>query len=168
MELDQAGSQFSSYSTENSGYKTFYEYLRDVEGIQGPKEGHDILYNSFLGKIADFFTGIPSAQRERYNVWLANNQREYEQQQINDARAYQEYMDSSKYQRMSKDLKAAGLNPWLAVQNGVGNATVSPGSSSYSTSAYKSSSGKSSSGDKLGSVVTSAMRLAMLAITLMA
>lgn len=44
----------------------------------------------------------------------------YEQSANNSARAWDEYMQSTYYQRMVKDLEKAGLNPWLALNSGVG------------------------------------------------
>lgn len=69
----------------------------------------------------------------------------YERASINSARAWSKYMDDTQIQRRVDDIKAAGLNPWLAVQNGLpgtGAPTVDTGGSAR----HKSSSKQSSSG----------------------
>lgn len=70
--------------------------------------------------------------------------RAYERASISSARAWDEYMDSTQVQRRVKDIEAAGLNPWLAVQNGIsGSGTPSVdtgGSAKHHTSSKQSSS----------------------------
>lgn len=62
------------------------------------------------------------------NVFSANEAKK--------ARSFENYMASTAYQRMSDDLRAAGLNPALAVGNGSASVAGSPsGSSASATSA---------------------------------
>lgn len=79
--------------------------------------------NSLANKVTG--AGLTGAEQEA-NAFTA------EQAQIN--RDWQEQMDSTKYQRTVADMQAAGINPALAMSNGVGStpsgssgSSVSPG-----------------------------------------
>lgn len=73
---------------------------------------------------------------------IVNDNRAYERASINSARAWSEYMDNTQVQRRVKDIEDSGLNPWLAVQNGI-NGSGAPsvdtgGSAQHSTSSKQS------------------------------
>lgn len=98
-----------------------------------PKEYSDI--DSIWGKLG---SSLGLVDRAGYEQWQKNQDRQYERAAINSARAFEEYMDSTKYQRAVKDLEKAGLNPWLAIQSGVsgsaaGTSTATGGSSAKAT-----------------------------------
>lgn len=78
-------------------------------------------------------------QEAVYQRYQTMDDRAYERASINSARAWDEYMDSTKYQRMKDDLEKAGMNPWLALQQGISATTSSntvPGSTAKNSS-YK-------------------------------
>lgn len=86
--------------------------------------------------------GQDMSKVREYDKTLQNQA--YERASINSARAWDEYMDSTQVQRRVKDIEAAGLNPWLAIQNGVNSSGSSSadtgGSAQHQTSSSQSSS----------------------------
>lgn len=113
----------------------------------------------------DFLSGAMAAGKQAEaqaaldaKEWARN---EYSAQQ---QRAFEEYMDSTKTQRAMSDIKAAGLNPWLALQSaGFGGAV--PAGAAASSSAGQVGQGKSGS-DVLGGLGASAVGIAMLIKTI--
>lgn len=79
--------------------------------------------NSLGGKIDNWFTGNADARRETYNYGQRLAQLRYEQD-----------LDNSAVTRRVQDIKNAGLNPWLALQSGIGAAASSSGGSAHSIS----------------------------------
>jgi len=77
--------------------------------------------NSLGGKINNWFTGNADARREAYNYSQFLAQKRYEQD-----------LDNSAVTRRVQDIKNAGLNPWLALQSGIGAAASSSGGSAHS------------------------------------
>lgn len=97
----------------------YQEYLKDMP--EGLRPG------GFLSKIGQFF-GLGT--EDRANEMKLADDRAYERASIDSARAWSEYLDNTQVQRRVKDIEAAGLNPWLAVQNGIsgtGAASVDTG-----------------------------------------
>lgn len=80
--------------------------------------------NSLVNKVTG--AGLTGAEQEA-------NQFTAEQAQIN--RDWQEQMDSTKYQRTVADMMAAGINPALAMSNGVGSAPSGSSGSSVAPGA---------------------------------
>lgn len=86
----------------------------------------------FASDINNFFTGNRDKAQEAYQTYLDNLNRQYEVDKINNSRAWEEYMDSTKYQRMVADLQKVGINPALVL--GAIGASGQPSDSSGSVS----------------------------------
>ena len=75
------------------------------------------------------------------------------------ARAYDKMMDDTKYQRMFKDFEAAGLNPYLLVNNGSFSASA-PTSSKAEYKAKSSESKQDNKGRNLALILLAVSRIA--------
>lgn len=91
------------------------------------------------GNINNFFTGYRDQKQADYDAYLQNLNRQFEVDKVNNARQWEEYMDSTKYQRMAEDLRKAGINPALVFANGIGAAGQPSSPSGSSDSRYHSS-----------------------------
>lgn len=94
-------------------YSDYYNSARGFDSAQSSGWTGETGAPGWLAKFFGFDSGQKKQEAQR------QAEIEYERQSINSARAWSEYMDNTQYQRRVKDLEAAGLNPWLAVQNGI-------------------------------------------------
>lgn len=90
--------------------------------------------------------GLGAAQKQFENqLFLDNSAREFNAKEAEKQRAWEEMMSNTQYQRAAKDIKAAGFNPWLALQqSGFSGSTPSGSSASSSAGGAASPSNKMS------------------------
>lgn len=84
---------------------------------------------SWFSKFIRGLTGIDEEQQ--YKNLMTENNRAYEQALLREQRAYDDYVrkydaerEDTKYQRLRKDLEAAGINPLYALQGGLSGASA--------------------------------------------
>ena len=134
-------------------------YQSAEAALNGPAQSN---YKYHFG---DFLSGQYNAARQQaaqnnadYAEWVRNQYSAAQQ------RAWEEYMDSTKTQRAMADIKAAGLNPWLALQSaGLGGSV--PSGAAASSSAGQAAAGQSGSQALMG-LGTAAAGIAMLVKTI--
>lgn len=107
-----------------------------------PLEGPASVDTSY--QFGDFLGGGASAKTQQFNQanmdyaeWVRNEASAKEQ------RAWEERMSNTQVQRAMKDLQAAGLNPWLAVQSAGFGGVVPQGASASSSAGQAASTGAS-------------------------
>lgn len=95
-------------------------------------------------QFGDFLGGGASAKQQQLNQanmdyaeWLRNEASAKAQ------RDFEERLDNTKVQRQMADIKAAGLNPWLAVQSAGFGGSVPSGATASSSAGQAAASGSS-------------------------
>lgn len=106
-------------------------------------------YNSASAAEANAFTQQMWDKAAAYNTEMFERQMAFNSEQAKINRDFQKEMDSTKYQRAIKDMKAAGLNPILAVTSGIGASGASGSNASVSAPQMGSASGAMASGSAL-------------------
>lgn len=109
------------------------------------------------GTIGDWFkrTVDPQGTSQAFNAAEAEKNRQFQHNEAELNRQYQTEMSNTAYQRAFADMRAAGLNPYLAYSSG--------GASSPSGSVANGSQASSSGGSNM-SFVHSALQIAMHAV----
>lgn len=117
--------------------------------------------DQLMVKFINMFTGEDKRVKREYEAYLQNLNNRNEFNAVQSARAYDKMMDDSKYQRMMKDFEAAGLNPYLLLNNG-GISASSASSSSKGDYAInrKNDNGNSQSGRNIALLLLAVARIA--------
>lgn len=115
-----------------------------------------------LGSLLDYadINGAKAAQKQFENqTYLDNSARAFNSQEAQKQRDWEQMMSNTQVQRGVADIKAAGLNPWLSIQNSGIAGNVPSGSSASS-----SSGGASQANNKLviaAGLIATALRMFM-------
>lgn len=125
---------------QSSGFVDPYNYEMPVGSDNYSIPG--LQHGGFMSKFGQFL-GLGS--EDVYERRMAAENQAYERASIDSARAWSEYMDNTQVQRRVKDIQAAGLNPWLAVQNGI-SGSGAPSVDTGGSAQHSQSSGQSKSG----------------------
>lgn len=119
-------------------------------------------YNNLFVRIGDWLSGHGKKTQDAYQNYLDNLDRRNEFAAVQSARQYEKMMDDTKYQRMMKDFEAAGLNPYLMINNGGISASSAPSAAKgdYARRGKGMSDNKSESGRNIALLLVACARLA--------
>lgn len=115
----------------------------------------DVSTTDFLDYLNGLITnqGLENMLNRQYNSAEAARNREFQSHEAQVQRDWYESMSNSAYQRSVADMRAAGINPILAYQNG-GAASAGTGIAAGSAAAYTAT-----GGDTLSSLLSAAAEL---------
>ena len=112
-------------------------------------------YNSAQAAEANSFTEYMWDKAAAYNMEMFERQMDFNAKQAQINRNFQKEMDSTKYARAVLDMEKAGLNPILAVTNGISASGAGGSTASVSAPSMGSASGIAASGGLLNGVSAS-------------
>lgn len=117
-------------------------------------------YNDWNYRIGKFFGGRDQNKFESdYESYVNNVNAENEWKATQSARAWDKYLNDTQVQRLVADIKAAGLNPWLAVQNGISTSGVTSSQKADYKYSYKQEEKKADTGRNVALFMLAAARL---------
>jgi len=153
MNIQGSGFSSGSSASGNTQVLSYDEWLKQPENLHyltiaggsgGKKEYQDYLKSFAATSAANAAEAMNGFDVTGYSQssWDLNKTRELleEQRAFNSAEAakardWEEYMSNTAVQRQVKDLEAAGLNKWLALNGGAVNGASTPSAVAASSSA---------------------------------
>lgn len=130
----------------------------DYAALKGTS-GHNWITN-FGQDLANWIDGSNAAATQYgYQSQLQEDQQAFNSAEAEKDRQFQAEQEATRYQRAAADLRAAGLNPWLAVTGMSGSAA----SGSAGTSSAGSVSQQPSGANTLSSLASTAVSAALIA-----
>lgn len=153
----QAASRANAVSFASQGAQgAFNQASANIANALGTERtASQYAYNSASAAEANNFTQQMWNQAAAYNTNMFEQQMAFNAEQAEINRRFQKEMDSTKYQRAIKDMKAAGLNPILAVTSGIGASGAGGSTASVSAPQMGSAQGAQASGGLLNGLSAS-------------
>lgn len=150
------------------GWNTWSQWVpvaNIIRGIKGLKEGKyytpigTINFGSNPSDVVNELNGT-SAVNQQYvsNLDLQHDAQTYNSSQAQIQRDWEERMSNTEVQRRMNDIKAAGLNPWLAVQG-----TASTPSAAVASTSANQVSQRNSGAETIGQLASTAVSAAIIA-----
>lgn len=111
-------------------------------------------------KSEQLFNSAQAATDRQFNAEQAQLTRDFNSQEAQKQRDYETAMSNTAYQRAAEDMRKAGLNPYLAYNNGGASTPTAYAASASNASAGSGARSGSGRGGALGSLVNDAVSLA--------